>query len=187
LTEALHIIFAGSEVSIFYYVNDLFGACVVPRGLRRPEDIVKQLTSHLSEQGLLFWITGREAVYNNRARRTFADFKARDMHVAACIEAPRDQYYTVIVLRRGKPERRFVAVLRDPESEISAVAAFKAGPTRKEGPNWAWLNPEDTNTFRDLERSRLLKILTPRGRHTGQPLSALFIRQQNRKGRSATS
>ncbi len=53
--------------------------------------------------------------------------------------------------------------------------AFLSGPTRKDGPNWSWLNPDDLRTFSDLENSRLLQKLTPRGRYIMRPLGTLLL------------
>jgi hypothetical protein len=48
------------------------------------------------------------------------------------------------------------------------------GPTRKEGTNWIWLEPNDSRTFSDVEQSLLLQKLMPRGRYTTQPLKTLL-------------
>jgi hypothetical protein len=135
---------------------------------------------HLSGKGSFYWITGRGITFNSRGARTLASLHKQGLHLAASIETPPGAFPgtmiegAVIVLRREVPNKRFVAALRDIETAEATAAAFLAGPTRKGGPNWVWIDPEDSLSFSALEQFRLVQKLTPRGRHTMQPLGALL-------------
>ena len=80
----------------------------------------------------------------------------------------------VIVLRREAPIRKFVGVLRDPETSEPMASAFMAGASQKSGPSWTWLENTDPSTFADIEGLRLLQRLKPRGRHTSVTLRSLL-------------
>jgi hypothetical protein len=196
LFEIFRILFVGRGPLIFEYIADIppattYGSilCSPPLGLQQPDDksadgfggeIVRKLVPYLSEKGTIYWITGRGVVFNPRAKHTLADLKALGLYAAGCIEIAPGAFPgtmiegVVIALRHEMPKKRFVGSLRDIETAGSTADAFLSGPSRKEGPNWIWLDPDDSRTFSDLEQSRLLQNLMPRGRHTVQPLGTLL-------------
>ena len=186
LADTLRVLFLGRGLSIFDSIENLspettFGSlvCMPSIGLRRPDDkradgyggeIIQDLSRHLSKKGTFYWVTGRGVVFNSRATRTLAYLEALGLHVAGCIETPPGAFPgtmvegAVIVLSHEAPTKRFVAALRDLETAKATATAFLTGPTRKSGPNWVWLAPQDSPSFSVLEQSGLIKKLTPRGR-----------------------
>ena len=60
---------------------------------------------------------------------------------------------------------QIVGALRDPEVAAPMASALLGGPTRKTGPNWAWLDVEDFSTFADLEQETRFKSSHLRGYH----------------------
>jgi hypothetical protein len=201
--QILRVLFAGREPSIFESVAKLSSAityssiiCMLPpKGIRvsligKPEVLsgaaddrlggqtIRELVPHLSEKGALYWITGHGARFDSSVKRTLADLESLGLHAVGYIEMAPGAFMmsegAVIALRHEVPKKRFVGVLRDIDTAKSMADAFLAGPTRKDGPNWSWLDPDDLRTFSDLENSRLLQKLTPRGHYTMQPLGTLL-------------
>ena len=163
--------------------------CLPPIG-RRPTgdsaadgfggEVVRELVPWLARRGTLFWVTGRGAVFQNRPQRTLSNLQENGLSIVATIDLPPGAFPgtkiegVVIALRREVSTKRFVAILRDLESAEAMASAFLAGPSRKSGPNWTWLDEEDHRTFADLERARLLEQLTPRGRHSVTALGSVL-------------
>lgn len=135
---------------------------------------------HLSKDGILYWITARGLLSSERAKHALDNLKDRNLHIAGCIETAPGAFPgtliegVVVIFQHEVPKKRFVAALRDSATAESTARAFLSGPKRQEGPNWSWLDPNDARMFSDLERSRLLQRLAPRGRYTMLPLGALL-------------
>lgn len=143
-------------------------------------DVVREFAPSLAESGTLYWVTGRGAL---RAPRTIDALQAEGLNVVAVIDlAPGTLAGTtiaglMIALRRDVPAKKLVGTIRDEETAQTAVSAALAGPSRKVGPTWVWLDPSDARTFGDIERERLLVELTPRGRHKMIALGSLLESQ----------
>jgi hypothetical protein len=129
---------------------------------------------------LLFWITGRGVLYNPRAKQTLADLKTLGLNLVGCVETSPDLFPNtsvegvVLIFLYETLGKRFVGALRDSTTAEAAAVAFLSGPKRKEGSNWCWLDIDDLRTFSDLEKSRLLERLRPRGRYSLLPLGSLL-------------
>ena len=142
------------------------------------DEIVRKLVQHLAPEGSFYWVTGRAVLW--RSAGTLSRLGRQGFSVHACIEIGLDAFPgrmtegAIIVLRRAEPKKRFAAALRDLETAEPTAAAFLAGPVREAGPNWIWLDPGEIPSFSAFEQSRLLQKLTPRGRHTMQPLGTLL-------------
>jgi hypothetical protein len=193
--ETLRILFAGRGPLIFESVANLSLAttydsmvCVPPLGLRATDntadgfggEIIRELIPYLSKDGTLYWVTARGVVYNPGAKQTVSDLKALGLHLAGCIETAPGAFPgtmiegVVLIFQHEVSQKRFVGALRDSATAESTARAFLSGPKRKDGPNWSWLDPDDSRTFSDLEKSRLLQRLAPRGRYTMLPLGTLL-------------
>jgi hypothetical protein len=197
IAKTLHILFDEKVVKVLQSTTALtkgsvFDAivCAPPLGNRAQKDsgadsfggeVVRQLVPLLAEGGTLYWVTGRAAASSTVAKKTFADLHDNGLNSVAVIDvAPGGLPGTiiegvVIVLRREAPAKRFVGALRDIETAESMASAFLARPSGKAGGSWTWLEAEDQRTFLNLEHSRLLQNLTPRGRHTAVSLSSLLL------------
>jgi len=144
-------------------------------------EVVRQLVPLLANGGTLYWVTGREAVFNTRAKKTLDDLRHEGLNVVATIDvAPGAIPGTmiegvVIALRREMLAKRFVGALRDIETAEPMALALVGGSSRKSGASWTWLDSDDQRTFVDLEHSRLLQKLTPRGRHGAVSLASLLL------------
>ena len=147
-------------------------------------EVVRELATRLAQQGTLYWVTGRGVLYGQRARNTFADLAASGVNPVASIDLGPGVFPgtaiagVIIALRREIPAKKFVGALRDSDTAGRMASAFLAGPTQKAAANWQWLDASDRNTFADLEQSRALQKLTPRGRHTLMTLGSLLKSQE---------
>jgi hypothetical protein len=163
--------------------------CQPPIGLRPSGDktadgfggeVVRALAPLLAERGTLYWVTGRGVFWTPRAQKTLADLQAAGLNTVARIDVAPGAFPgttiqgAVIALRRDAPAKIFVGGLRDLETAEPMASALFAGPARKSGPSWTWLEPADSRTFADLEQARVLEKLTPRGRHTRVALGSLL-------------
>jgi len=163
--------------------------CQPPLGRRGPEDdatdgfggeVVTELAPLLAKGGTLHWITSRGVLSAPSAARTLRELRNSGLSVAGTIDLPPGAFPglaiagIIIALRRDAADKKFVAALRDSDSAQRLASALRAGPRSKGGPDWTWLDPTDESTFADLELARVLKELTPRGRHTSVPLRSLL-------------
>lgn len=134
-------------------------------------EVLSALAPSLSDDGLLCWITARGVLANRGARSTFPALAKNGLHVVAVIDLAPGAFAgtniegTLIVFRRQEQEQKLVGALRGLEDVAPIVAALKTGPVRKPGAVWAWLSADDQRSFMDLEHERLIRMLTPRGRH----------------------
>jgi hypothetical protein len=141
---------------------------------------VRALPPFLAERGTLYWVTGRGVLWTPRAQNTLADLNAAGLNLAARIDVAPGAFPgttiqgAIIALRRDTPAKIFVGALRDLETAEPMASALLAGPTRKSGLSWTWLDGADSRTFAHLEQERIVEKLTPRGRHTKVPLSSLL-------------
>lgn len=74
-----------------------------------------------------------------------------------------------------------MGTLRDLDTAVSMALALSAGPSQKTGPNWTWVGVDDQRSFAELEQERLLKLLSPRGRHTVTTLGSLLVNERVEK------
>jgi hypothetical protein len=144
-------------------------------------EVVRKLAPFLANGGTLCWVTGRGAVVSARAKKTLTDLENEGLNAIAIIDVAPGGFLgtmiegVVIVLRHEPSEKRFVGALRDTETSEAMASALLAGPSRKAGASWTWLDDEDHRTFSDIEHSRLLEKLKPRGQHTLLPLASLLV------------
>jgi len=209
VAEVLRVLFGATAVSIVRGTTELkkhagFDViiCAPPLG-HRPEgqshadgfggELVRQLVALLATGGTLYWVTGRGAVFNTRAKQTLADLRKLGLSAVATIEVapgifPNTMIEAVVIgLRRESTTKRFVGALRDLETAEPLASAFLRGPSRKEGASWAWLDAEDQRTFAVLAHARLLHNLKPRGRHTAETLGSLLLRPAIKKADTPVS
>ena len=196
LAEALNAVFADFEEKVILGSQNIpadarFDAvvCSPPVGKKSGEqpncdgfggEVVRSLAKHVGDAGWFYWMTGRGVLTAKPAQQTINALRGEGLHLMACIEIPSGSLYgaslegVLLGFRRSAWEKRFVAALRDLETAKDTATALLTGPTRKRGPNWIWLDPEDSLSFSALEQSRLQQKLTPRGPHKMQPLGALL-------------
>jgi hypothetical protein len=201
--EVLRTVFEGATVSIVTSMAEVekragFDAIICAPRLGQPlqrensadgfgGEIVRQLVPFLAKGGTIYWVTGRGALFTPRARKTRNDLANDGLNVAAIIDvAPGGIPGTaiqgvVLALRAEASVKRFVGALRDIETAESLASALLAGPSKKSGANWTWLDCEDQRTFARVEHARLLEKLTPRGRKTFVPLGSLLMSAGVRK------
>jgi hypothetical protein len=144
-------------------------------------EVVMQLVPFLAKGGTIHWVTGRGVLFTPRAKKTLSDFDKDGLRVLAAIEVAPAAFPgamiegAVIVLRREVPVKKFVGAIRDLETAQPIASALIAGSVRKDGLSWTWLERDDQRTFADLEQARLLRKLTPRGRHETKALGSLLM------------
>lgn len=160
--------------------------CAPPIGMRTNggdgfgSEVVSGLVLALADNGVLCWITARGVLFSRGARGTFPALSEKGLHVAAVIDlapgalAGTHIEGTLIVFRRQRQEQKLVGALRGPEDVASIVTALKTGPVRKPGAVWAWLAADDQRSFMNLEHERLIRKLTPRGRHELKTIRAML-------------
>jgi hypothetical protein len=195
--KPLDILFPPNVASVLKSTTELkkdaeFDAivCTPPLGYKPKEEsdadgfggeVVRRFVPLLASSGSLYWVTGRGALFNSRARETLAAIRRAGLNVAATIDVAPGGFPgttidgVVIILRRQIPTKRFVGGLRDIETAEPIASALLAGPSKKPGPSWTWLDIEDQRTFADFEHARLLQKLTPRGRHSAVSLASLLL------------
>ncbi len=164
--------------------------CTAPLGHREQKDtdadgfggeVVRRLVANIAEGGSLCWVSGRGAVFSPRPMKTLADLRSEGVNAVATIDVAPGGFPgtaiegVVIILRREVPMKRFVGALRDIDTAEPMASAFLAGPSRKPGASWAWLDIDDRSTYAALEHSRLLQKLTPRGRCKSVSLASLLL------------
>jgi len=195
--EVVRALFDGTTVSVVTNAADVerksgFDViiCVPPLGQRAQRetgadgfggDVVRQLVPLLAKGGALYFVTGRGAVFTPRAQKTRDDLVNDGLGVAAIIDVAPGGFPgttvegVVFLFRREVPAKRFVGALRDTEEAVPLASALLAGPSKRAGANWAWLEREDNQTFANVEHTRLLEKLAPRGRKTVVPLGSLLV------------
>lgn len=142
-------------------------------------EVVRELAPLLADGGTLYWVTGRGVLWQRRAKKTLYDLHREGLNIVATIDVAPGALpgtsipSTVIALRRELPSKKFVGALRDLDDSEPVATAYLAGP-RNSGPSWSWLDSTDSRTFADLERARVLRELTPRGRLTLVPVGSLL-------------
>jgi hypothetical protein len=196
VAESLRILFKGRSASVLNASEDLgtdaqFDAivCQPAIGYRPTGDdnadgfggeIVRELTPFLAKGGTLYWVTGRGVLFTPRGQKTLADLQRGGLHTIAVIDLAAGVFPgtmiegTLIALRCEPPTKRFIGALRDLEVAGSMAAALEAGATKKSGPSWTWLDASDHRSFAQIEQSRLLRKLMPRGRHVTMTLRSLL-------------
>lgn len=191
--EALKLLLANAPASVsagipVLLADERFDAiiCALPIGMRTNggdgfgSEVVSGLAPALADDGVLCWVTARGVLFNRGARGTFPALSEKGLHVAAVIDlapgalAGTQIEGTLIVFRRQKQEQKLVGALRGPEDVASIGSALKAEPVRKPGAVWAWLAADDQRSFMNLEHERLMRKLTPRGRHELMTIRALL-------------
>jgi len=144
-------------------------------------ETVIALAPHLAKPGILYWITARGVLFNEQVKKTLTKLKSLGVEPSAIIEIPALCFANtiidgVLIILSSKPfTKKFVGILRDNEAAKPMAADFVAGPSRKPGPSWDWLDRENQDTFTDIERRKDIKGLTPRGRHEKTAIRALTI------------
>ncbi|KDM67350.1 restriction endonuclease subunit S [Acidiphilium sp. JA12-A1] len=193
LAEALSILLADTPATVssgmpVIPADKRFDAiiCAPPIGIRTKggdgfgSEVVPGLAPALADDGVLCWITGRGVLFSRGARGTFPALSQLGLHVAAVIDlapgalAGAHIEGTLIVFSRREQKQKLVGALRAPEDVASIISALKAGPVKKPGAVWAWLTADDPRSFMHLERERLIRNLTPRGRHELKTIRALL-------------
>jgi hypothetical protein len=186
----------GTSASVAADVSQLSGkshwqtiVCQPPLGHRAPADsatdgfggeVVSELAPVIAEGGTLYWITSRGVLSAQRPARTLRKLQDTGLSVTATIDLSPGAFPgsmiagIIIALRRDTTAKKFVAALRDSDSAQRLASALCAGPKSKGGPDWTWIDVADKTTFADFELARVLKELTPRGRHTTVPLRSLL-------------
>ncbi len=149
--------------------NDFFGGAVVAG-----------VVPLLAQEGLLFWITGRGVLFQPKGTAAIASLAKQGIHLNGIIELPPGALHgamidgVVLVLQRQAQDKRFLAVLRDRDSTRGIARALKDGPSKREGACWLWTDAEDPRSFVDIERSRTVSRLTPRGKQQPARLAAIL-------------
>jgi hypothetical protein len=197
LVEALTQLFRGKAASVHRDGAESSLAspydaivCSPPIGQRAQNDrladgfggeTVRRLLPLLSDKGSLLWITARGVFTNSRAKQTIRELDDGGLHVGATLDVAPGAFPNtaipgvVLFLSRSVQPKRFVGGLREPETAEGVAAALAAGPSRKSGQDWAWLEPTDLRTFVQLQYDRLTQKLTPRGRHEFHDLASLCV------------
>ncbi|WMT75905.1 hypothetical protein [Bradyrhizobium sp. Ash2021] len=192
---ALRLLLAGKTAFISADIASVVGSakcdaiiCAPPIGYRPPgedgdgfgSDVVRALAPLLATNGILCWVTGRGVLFNRASAKTFASLAEVGLHVSAIIDlAPGALAGTAIegalvAFQRKDDLPKFVGILRDTESAELLASALVAGPSKKSGPGWMWLDAKDERTFADIEHGELIKKLTPKGRHKKESLRSLL-------------
>ena len=141
----------------------------------------------MAEGGTLYWVTARGVLFSPRANKTHADLRENRLHAVAAIDVAPGAFPgtmiegVLIVLSRKVLDKKLVGALRDLETAELMASDFVAGPSRKDGPSWTWLDADDKRTFTDVEHARLLKNLMPRGRQTALPLGSILTSENVEK------
>lgn len=200
-TETLQVLFDGKKSpSVLRGIPELPSSaeydaiiCLPPLGHRSGGEnfadgfggeVVRELVPSLSEGGTLYWVTGRGVLYTPRGKKTLSSLQKDGLHTVAVVDVARGAFPgigiagVVIALRRESPPKKFVGALYDIETAEHLVSAFLAGPSRKDGQGWTWLEPDDQNTFGSIEQARLLKKSMPRGSYTAMALGSLLASEQ---------
>lgn len=142
------------------------------------------LAPHVAADGILLWITGRRALTDALARKAISALGRKGLHEIAAIELPPGMFPgsaiegAVVALRRGSAAKRMAGVLRGFDTAEQMADALVEGPTTRNGPTWAWLDIANSRTFADLERERLLRHITPKGRHVFSRLDDLLAARE---------
>ena len=143
-------------------------------------EVVRELAPLLNASGTLYWVTARAALWAPPALRTLERLQAAGLNLAARIDVASGAFAgtsmtgIILALRHETAAKVFVGALRGEEGAESLARALLAGPTRKPGASWLWLDRTDARTFADIERERLLADLSPRGRHSLVSLQSLL-------------
>jgi hypothetical protein len=193
--EALRLLLVGTNASVFADVTSVIGSaecdtiiCAPPIGNRLHgedgdgfgSDVVRSLASLLATSGTLYWVTGRGVLSNRTSTNTFASLAGVDLHVSAIIDLAPGAFAgsaiegALVALQHNAGLPKFVGSLRDTESAEILASAFLAGPTRKSGAGWAWIDAKDERTFADIEHGELIRRLTPKGRHEKKSFRSLL-------------
>lgn len=164
--------------------------CQPPIGYRPPGDkkadgfggeIIQTLIPHLSQGGILCWLTARSVWNGTRHRNTRKSLEEEGFFVQATIDLPPDTIAgtnmegLLLVLSREKHGRRLAGALRDSESARGLASELLNGPSKARGPSWQWLESGDNRTYSDIEQEQHLARLIPRGRHAMVSLGELLL------------
>jgi hypothetical protein len=71
-----------------------------------------------------------------------------------------------------------VGGLRNTEGAALLASALVAGPSKKNGPGWSWLETGDDRTFANIEREEFIKKLVPKGRFEKKMLRDLLVHEK---------
>src|SRR5262249_49083860 len=115
-------------------------------------EIVRELAPLLTEKGTLYWITGRGGMGAQPAQKTVAHLQDAELNVVATIDLGPGMFATaipgiILALRHETPAKKFVGALRAPDAPESVASALLAGPTRKPGSAWMWLDFANARTL----------------------------------------
>jgi hypothetical protein len=191
--EALNILLADASATVSAGVpvvpaDERFDTIIYapPIGMRTNggdgfgSEVVSGLAPALTADGVLCWVTARGVLFSRGARGTFPALSEKGLHVAAVIDlapgalAGTNIEGTLIVFRRQEQKQKLVGALRRQEDVASIASALESGPVRKPGAGWEWLAADDPRSFMNLEHERLIRKLTPRGRHQLKTIRSLL-------------
>jgi hypothetical protein len=196
--EALCLI-AGSETTVTSDAASLSGdermdaiICSTAFGYRPPgqdgdgfgSEVVRELLPLLAEAGTLCWVTGRGVLFNRNAAKTFSTLATDGLHVSAIIDlAPGALPGTaiegvLIAFRHKSTGKKLVGELRDTEGAALLATALLAGPSKKTGPGWTWLDAGDDRTFATIEREKFVRKLLPKGRYERKTLREVLLHEK---------
>src|SRR5262249_16751710 len=119
-------------------------------------EVVRGLAPVLTDKGTLYWITARGVLWAPPARKTLADLQAAGLNVVPTIDPGPGVFAGTAIpgvipaLRRETPAKKFVGALRALDAAEPVASALLAGPTRKPGSAWMWLDFADARTFADI-------------------------------------
>ena len=165
--------------------------CQAPFGYRSRKEqadgfggeIVRALAPLVSKSGRLIWITARNVTSSASAKCTFDKLEKDRLRITAAIDIPSGGFTgtaikgSLIVFERAQPVKKFLGVLRDSALAPEMATALLKGPTKKPGPCWDWVDPDDTRTYCVIEQTKLLKSLTPRGPYDLVELGSLMLNE----------
>ena len=132
-------------------------------------EAIRQILPLIHENGSIYWLTCSFPKLFSKAKETLGFLKQSDYHPHAIVDlAPGLTMGTriqasLLVLRRNRPLKRFVGILRDAESGNRMADAFNNGPAKKPGTCWEWVDQQDARTYGDIEHARALKAMAPSG------------------------
>lgn len=185
IIRPLSVIFGDKPLTIFQKADDLVAEkkytsiiCQPALNVRTEDgrdrfgvDIVSRLSSHLEQEGHIFWITGRHVLTTGTGQAALSRLSEEGLRPQAVIDIPPGLFHgsmiesALLILGRENRSRRFVGALRDIDNAEPMALAFLSGPSNKSGPSWTWINEKDTRTFSDIEQEKVLRKLVPKGRH----------------------
>jgi hypothetical protein len=84
----------------------------------------------------------------------------------------------VVAFQRKPAVMKLVGGLRNTEGAALLASALLAGPSKKSGPGWTWLDNGDDRTFAVIEREEFIKKFLPKGRFEMKTLRGLLVHEK---------